>query len=101
MMEKAESNEMGDKKSNANWVYPHLIIFAALVAFAMSGCNSFTDTNTSSPNADGDRVRASFIITENPARCECGDEGVMVTRDGFRAAIARLAGMPRGEKTRL
>ena len=98
MREKTESNEMGDKKSNANWVYPHLIIFAALVAFAMSGCNSFTDTNTSSPNADGDRVRASFIITENPARCECDDEGVKVTRDGFRAAIARLAGMPPGKE---
>ena len=98
MRGKTESNEMGDKKSNANWVYPHLIIFAALVAFAMSGCNSFTDTNTSSPNADGDRVRASFIITENPARCECDDEGVKVTRDGFRAAIARLAGMPPGKE---
>ena len=25
MMEKTESNEMVDKKSNANWVYPHLV----------------------------------------------------------------------------
>ena len=74
------------------------LMMAVVVVLAAAGCNTSGRTTSPQARGGGDIVRASFIMTEDPARCSCASDGEKVTREGFRAAIARLAQMPPGKE---
>lgn len=73
------------------------IILVSSLALALAGCNTSGRTTSPQARGGGDIVRAAFIMTEDPARCSCASDGEKVTREGFRAAVARLAQMPPGK----